>query len=496
MRVSEDTESKSRVAVLDRSNYAPSLPLGYLGVVILAIFVVLIGLLLVAVSNPRMAFGVDEIAGGVEASYEYEVVSGRLTVTLVQPGVKGWKVIEVDDRDACNNASVEDFEAATKVVDSSQASQSVTITTEALTNYCFWALRDTDDKGIIRAYLSADYIRRADQTSINEIEASYLIEYKNNTLTIRLIESGVQGWQAIEVDSQESCKTGNFAGATKVVDSSQAAQSATITVEPLTNYCFWALRDTDDIKVILSYVSAEIISGLTSVPVINPPAIEPPVINPVEPPVVNPPAEPPVINPVEPPVVNPPAIDSPNDLFLLIEVVSQIEKGSETVLEVVANQPITDGSAIRLDLASTNQCTQNAFADANLLHQSTTIEDGKLYITVAPADHGQSFCLQIESNSNGQTRMAFDISPPVNLSDTAADPDEEDNNEDQDKDKNKDADNKKDEDKASESTSDDDITGIDSSSFLFPVIIITAAVGIATVVVIVVSMSRGKPKGF
>lgn len=491
MRVSEDTESKSRVAVLDKSNYESSLPFGYLGVVLFAIFIVLIGLLLVAVSNPRMAFGVDEIAGGVEASYEYEVVSGRLTVILVQPGVKGWKVIEVDDRDACNNASVEDFEAATKVVDSSQASQSVTITTEASTNYCFWALRDTDSSGIIRAYVPADYIRRADQTSINEIEASYLIEYENNTLTVRLIESGVQGWQAVEVDSQESCKTGNFAGATKVVDSSQAAQSATIIVEPLTNYCFWALRDTDDIKVILSYVSAEIISGLTSVPVVNPPVV-------IEPPVI----ESPVINPVEPPVVNPPTVDPFNGSLLLIEVVSQIEKGSETVLEVVANQPITDGSAIRLNLTSTNQCTQNAFADANLLHQSTTIEDGKFYITVTPADHGQSFCLQIESNNNGQTRTAFDVSLPVNLSDTAADPDEEDNNKedqdkDKDKDKKKDADKKKDEDKKSKSTSEDEdgITEIDSS-FLFPVIIITAAVGIATVVVIVVSMNRGKPKGF
>ncbi len=475
MKLGEKIVGKFLVSATVEGNSRVFSPTGYLSIVFLAL-IVLVGFLLVANSGSKAVFAVDENTVAVATNYKYEVDRGRLTVTLVQSGVKGWKVIEVENKGLCDNARSEYFETATKIVDSSEASQSVTITTKASKNYCFWALRDTDNIKILYAYVPADYIRQADKTSIAAITADYMLEFENGRMTVRLKESGVKGWQAIEVDSAEACKTGSFANATKIIDSSEASQSVTITLEASTSYCFWALRDTDDIRVILSFIPAEKIAGFL-------------IASPTPP------------TPPDPVVQQPAPVVDPIGLFLEVTVL-QTEKDSVAVLEVVANRPITQGSAVRIDLVSSNQCNQSSFADESLLRESTSVENGKFYITLIPEDHEKRFCLQIKNTQDGHTNVVFNVSLPISLDGgSASDPDEDEKTDtkkekkDDDKTSKSTDDNKKDDDKTSADKGADE-TSESGTSFLFPVIIVAGAVGIIAIVVIIVIVLRKKPKGF
>ena len=488
MKLGEKIVGEFLVSTKIKGNSKISSLTGYLSIVFLAL-IVLIGFLLVANSGSKAVFAVDENTPVVITNYEYEVDQGRLTVTLVQSGVKGWKVIEVENKKICDNARPEYFESATKIVDSSEASQSVTITTKASKNYCFWALRDTDNIKVLYAYVSADYIRQADKTSIAKITADYTLEFENGTMTVKLKEPDVKGWQAIKVDSEETCKIVSFANTTKIVDNSEASQSVTIILEASTSYCFWALRDTDDIRVILSFIPAEKIAGFLIVSPAPPaPVVQPPTL------VVQPPT----------PVVQPPApVVDPPDLILEVTNILQTEKDSEAVLEVVANRPITQGSALRIDLVSSDdQCNQSSFADESLLRESTSVEDGKFYITLIPEDHEKRFCFQIKNTQDGQTSVVLGVSLPISLDVASApDPDENENTDtkeekkDDDKTSKSTDDNKKDDDKSGTNKETDEVSELDTS-FLFPVIIVAGAVGIIAIIVIIVAILRKNPKGF
>lgn len=87
------------------------------------------------------------------------VEGGEMTVSLNasrHPGVKGWKIIAVDDKSECTSAN---FTPSKIVLETTVAAQSVTASYKASTNYCFWAERDTDDIIFGLFYVSAQNIK-------------------------------------------------------------------------------------------------------------------------------------------------------------------------------------------------------------------------------------------------------------------------------------------------------------------------------------------------
>lgn len=445
--------------------------------------VVLAGLFLATgVLGWGVSFG--QQAQQVTATYSHSVAGGQLTVTLAETGVTGWKVIEVADKAACDAAASTDFAGSGLVLDDATASQSATITFEENTDYCFWPQRDTDNTRIIYSYVPASFIQKINPVNLEYIDQTeYRHEVAGGQLTVTLVQGGVQGWQVIEVADNTACVRSSFETVQKVVDSSDASNSVSLTYEAGTNYCFWPQRDTDYIKVVLSYVSAEYITtsaagGST----------------------VSQPQQP--STPVEPEETgsetggNEGGDTQPD---LVITDVSQTEKGSDTIIKVATNRDVTIGAAVRLDQLSVSGCDQAAFADDSLLHSDAAIENGSFYITVTPEDHGQEFCFQVEAGDE----VAYRVSPVVDLppadtgdeqADEQADEQEEDESDDEaeqadEEDESDDEAEQAGEQRQSGGTTVDDET--DNATLFFIIIIAAVGVGIMAVFAIIIGISNG-----
>ena len=362
----------------------------------IASFVVLAILaLILAVSFGSVSHG--QQADDVEAEYTETVADGQLTVSLTQAGVTGWQVVKVADKAECDDNP---FETATvKVVDNDEASQSVAIRYEDDANYCFWPKRDTDNVKIIYNYVSARYIQQIDPANLAEIDKTdYEYEVADGQLTVTLNQGEANGWQVIKVTDSNACRRDSFDSANKVADTDTASDSVTITYEDGANYCFWPKRDTDYIKVVLSYMSAAEIARRAAPGQSSAPADPPTTATP------NPGSG---TTPANPPVAT---VDD-----LEITGISQAEAGDQTVLKALANRPVARGWAIRADLLDGGSCDASAFADADFLHDNTRVTNGAFEVVVTPADHEQQFCFKVEEDVAGRIQAAYLVSGSVDL---------------------------------------------------------------------------------
>lgn len=103
------------------------------------------------------------------------------------------------------------------------------------------------------------------QEQSQEVATDYTYEVADGQLTVTLAQPGVSGWKAIMVRDKAHCDTTRFGeGETVVLSTSEAAQSATITIEAEVNYCFWPFRQSDSQSIRYAYLSARYIEQIDS----------------------------------------------------------------------------------------------------------------------------------------------------------------------------------------------------------------------------------------
>ena len=268
-----------------------------------------------------------------------------------------------------------------------------------------------------------------------------------------------------------------------MVDSSEASNSVNLAYEAETNYCFWPQRDTDYIKVVLSYVSAEYIATQAAN---DGTATQQPA----------PPAEPEETGTDESGTDE--AVET--QPTLVITDIGQTEKDSDTIIKVATNQDVTIGAAVRIDKLSVSGCDQAAFADDDLLHGDAAIENGSFYITVTSEDHGQEFCFQVQAGDE----IAYKVSGAVDLPPPETDEEDEQDEEDgsdgereEEKDEEEDEAGTEDEDEKDEAEQGEaeGVTVVDdegdNSTLFFIIIIAAIGVGVMAVFAIIIGISNG-----
>ena len=242
------------------------------GAVILLAVLVLAGLYLATNGSLGVSFGnTDEndaasVADTSNNALEVSVIDDQLTVSYQEPPkINGWKV--VSDDSACKQRTAENFLDTDKVLDSSEASASATITFEEDTDYCFWPQRDADDVEALFLYISSELIEIKSLGDPDDVVITYhLVSVQDDQVTVAIKPAESQpsellGWRVIKASDEKACKVSAFENAKKVLDNSKNSATATIPFDEDTGYCFWARRKTDILKVELYYVPADVIKA-------------------------------------------------------------------------------------------------------------------------------------------------------------------------------------------------------------------------------------------